>query len=66
MVIEASTPGLRHRLPQVRGRLTPMRPLADLTWFRVGWRFGMSKTVDSPIKAGRPSGRANKKTSIAP
>ena len=36
MVIEASTPGLRHRLPQVRGRLTPMRPLADLTWFRVG------------------------------
>ena len=36
MVIEASTPGLQHRLPQVRGRLTPMRPLADLTWFRVG------------------------------
>ena len=24
------------RLPQVRGRLTPMRALADLTWFRVG------------------------------
>ena len=24
------------RLPQVRGRLTRMRALADLTWFRVG------------------------------
>ena len=24
------------RLPPVRGRLTPMRALADLTWFRVG------------------------------
>jgi UDP-N-acetylmuramate dehydrogenase len=24
------------RLPEVRGRLTPMRTLADLTWFRVG------------------------------
>ncbi|MDF2233996.1 UDP-N-acetylmuramate dehydrogenase [Albimonas sp. CAU 1670] len=24
------------RLPQVRGRLTPMRPLADLCWLRVG------------------------------
>lgn len=24
------------RLPEVRGRLTPMRSLADLTWFRVG------------------------------
>jgi UDP-N-acetylmuramate dehydrogenase len=28
--------GLLSRLPQVRGRLTPMAPLADLTWFRVG------------------------------
>ncbi|MDH3666296.1 MAG: UDP-N-acetylmuramate dehydrogenase [Paracoccaceae bacterium] len=28
--------GLIARLPQVRGRLTPMRVLADLTWFRVG------------------------------
>jgi len=36
MAVEASTLGLQHRLPQVRGRLTPMRPLADLTWFRVG------------------------------
>jgi len=28
--------GLLARLPGVRGRLTPMRALADLTWFRVG------------------------------
>jgi len=27
---------LLKRLPAARGRLTPMRPLADLTWFRVG------------------------------
>jgi UDP-N-acetylmuramate dehydrogenase len=27
---------LAARLPAVRGRLTPMRPLADLTWLRVG------------------------------
>ncbi|GMG82347.1 UDP-N-acetylmuramate dehydrogenase [Paralimibaculum aggregatum] len=28
--------GLAERLPAVRGRLTPGRVLADLTWFRVG------------------------------
>ena len=28
------------RLPEVRGRLTRMRALADLTWFRVGgWQL---------------------------
>lgn len=27
---------LARRLPAARGRLTPMRPLADLTWLRVG------------------------------
>src|SRR4051812_40127261 len=29
-------PELRSRLPQLRGRLLPNQPLAELTWFRVG------------------------------
>jgi len=29
-------PELRSRLPELRGRLLPNQPLADLTWFRVG------------------------------
>jgi UDP-N-acetylmuramate dehydrogenase len=29
-------PGLKSKLPQLRGRLLPNEPLAPLTWFRVG------------------------------
>ena len=29
-------PGLKEKLPKVRGRLLPNEPLAPLTWFRVG------------------------------
>jgi UDP-N-acetylmuramate dehydrogenase len=37
--------GLIARLPPVRGRLEPNRPLADLTWFRVG---GPAEVLYSP------------------
>ncbi|MDX2263917.1 MAG: UDP-N-acetylmuramate dehydrogenase [Hyphomicrobiales bacterium] len=30
------TPALRDRMPELRGRLTPNAPMADITWFRVG------------------------------
>ena len=37
-------------MPQVRGRLTPDRPLAELTWLRVGgaadWLFQPEDTAD--------------------
>jgi UDP-N-acetylmuramate dehydrogenase len=37
-------------LPEVRGRLTPDRPLADLTWLRVGgpadWLFQPADAED--------------------
>ncbi len=36
---------LLKRLPQLRGRLTPNAPLADLTWFRVG---GPAEVLFSP------------------
>jgi UDP-N-acetylmuramate dehydrogenase len=36
------------RLPEVRGRLTPMRALADLTWFRVG---GPAEVLFQPADA---------------
>ncbi|MCQ0092458.1 UDP-N-acetylmuramate dehydrogenase [Roseovarius sp. M141] len=38
------------QMPQVRGRLTPQRPLADLTWLRVGgpadWLFQPADEAD--------------------
>jgi UDP-N-acetylmuramate dehydrogenase len=40
---------LLERLPEVRGRLTPMRPLADLTWFRVG---GPAEVLFQPADQG--------------
>jgi UDP-N-acetylmuramate dehydrogenase len=30
------TPALKAQMPQLRGRLVPNQPLAELTWFRVG------------------------------
>jgi len=39
---------LIERLPRARGRLTPMRALADLTWFRVG---GPAEVLFQPIDA---------------
>src|SRR3989442_264528 len=30
------TPDLKTRMPNLRGRLLPNQPLAELTWFRVG------------------------------
>ena len=36
------------RLPQVRGRLTPMRPLRELTWLRVG---GPAEVLFQPADA---------------
>ncbi len=38
-------PGLRERLPQLRGRLTANQPLAEFTWFRVG---GPAQVLFSP------------------
>ena len=29
-------PDLKARMPELRGRLLPNQPLAELTWFRVG------------------------------
>ena len=40
---------LMARLPQVRGRLTPMRPLRDLAWLRVG---GPAEVLFQPADAG--------------
>jgi UDP-N-acetylmuramate dehydrogenase len=39
---------LLRRLPSVRGRLEPNRPLADLTWFRVG---GPAEVLFTPTDA---------------
>ena len=39
---------LLSRLPEVRGRLTPMRSMADLTWFRVG---GPAEVMFRPVTA---------------
>ncbi|MFT7391809.1 MAG: UDP-N-acetylmuramate dehydrogenase [Paracoccaceae bacterium] len=44
----ALDPGLTARLPAARGRLTPMRPLADLTWLRVG---GPAEALFEPADA---------------
>lgn len=35
-IATATSPDMTHRLPIPRGTLTPDRPLADLTWLRVG------------------------------
>src|SRR5438094_8288326 len=36
MIFPNITPDLKSQLPQLRGRLLPNQPLAELTWFRVG------------------------------
>ena len=36
MAFPDSVPDLKAKMPQLRGRLLPNQPLAELTWFRVG------------------------------
>src|SRR3982750_476819 len=38
-------PELKSRMPELRGRLLPNQPLADLTWFRVG---GLAQALFMP------------------